>query len=474
MPMSTAGRLQQVFKLSDLSSLSISSVGPIFSVAAAGGAMVHAAGAAVPIAIILIALPFILCSWLFLSLNQHFPNAGASYHWSRRIIGIDYSNFQAWIVVMAYFWSIPPILIPAASFTLAALGFPDPSNGMQIFVAILWAAFAATVLLLGARMTSRVTQIFLFVEVVAVGFMAVIGYLHWGHAVPGAAHLSFTHIHWPGVIVCMVIAATIVDGWEIDSYASEECHKPRITPGWGGIIGAVSVVVYYLLIWPLLLHEVPLNALSSSSDTLSLWTSQIDPAFLPYMRIAIIASTAGGLWLTTYILSRALFAMSRDGVMPKLIGRLNWHHVPALAVVLPILAAVGIVLLQVLFPSMQALFTLVLSTAGFFLVAEFLLDGINMLVFLLHRHGEVRHSYRPHHHVGMLLASLLVVCSLSAVEILFFIYGPEYIAAGIDRTVLLFLALGIIYVIGLKSYQSGKQIFLFDGARSSQESTPAE
>ncbi|MFA7496814.1 MAG: APC family permease [Acidithiobacillus sp.] len=454
--------LHKTFHLIDLSSLSISSVGPIFSVAAAGSAMVHVAGAEVPIAIALIAIPFILCSWVFLSLNQHFPNAGASYHWSRRIMGIDYSNFQAWIVIMAYFWSIPPILIPAARFTLGAMVVPHPGTGLQIVVATFWALFAAGVLLFGARITAKVTQIFLFIEMVSVAFMAIVGYSHWGPAVAGEGSFSLRHIHWAGVIVCMVVAATIVDGWEIDSYASEESRNPRLTPGWGGVIGAISVVLYYLLIWPLLLHQVPLEQLQNSRDTLSLWAATVSPQFLPWMRIAIIASTAGGLWLTTFILSRALFAMSRDGVMPEWLGRLNRRHVPVWSIILPILLALAVVLMQVFFPNMRDLFNLVLSAAGFFLVAEFLLDGINMMRFLLLQHRSVRHHFRAHHHAGLLLGSLVVIISLSAVELLFLIYGPEYIAAGIDQTVGVFLLLGVFYVLWLRWRKTGQRIYLFD------------
>ncbi|MHB8210750.1 MAG: APC family permease [Acidithiobacillus sp.] len=462
MPSETHQTLHKTFQLFDLSSLSISSVGPIFSVAAAGSAMVQAAGAEVPLAIVLIAIPFILCSWIFLSLNQHFPNAGASYHWSRRIMGIDYSNFQAWIVIMAYFWSIPPILIPAAQFTLGALGVSHPGTWLQIVAAAFWALFAAGVLLFGARITARVTQIFLLIEIVSVAFMAIIGYSHWGPPAVGAGSFSLSHVHWAGVIVCMVVAATIADGWEIDSYASEESRKPRITPGWGGIIGAVSVVLYYLLIWPLLLHQVPLDQLQNSSDTLSLWAATVSPQWLPWMRMAIIASTAGGLWLTTFILSRALFAMSRDGVMPEWLGRLNRGHVPVWSVILPILLAMAVVLMQVFFPSMRDLFKLVLSAAGFFLVAEFLLDGINMMRFLLLQHRSVRHHFRAHHHAGLLLGSLVVIISLSAVEVLFVIYGPEYIAAGIDQTVGVFLLLGIFYVLWLRWRKTGQGTYVFD------------
>ncbi|EGQ61730.1 amino acid permease family protein [Acidithiobacillus sp. GGI-221] len=444
------GSLLPFFQLFDLGTLSVSSVAPIFSVAAAGSVMAQAAGAAVPLAIVLIAIPFILCSWIFLSLNQHFPNAGASYHWSRRIIGIDFSNFQAWIIILAYFWSIPPILIPAAQFTYRALGIPHPGNLLQILGAMFWAVFALIVLLFGARMTARVTQIFLVIEVLSVAFMAVIGYAHWGPAAVGAADFSFSHLNWGGVIVCMVVAATIVDGWEIDSYASEEAKKPRITPGWGGIIGAVSVVAYYLLIWPLLLHQLPLDRLSTTSDTLSLWAGTVAPGLLPYFRIAIICSTAGSLWLTTFILSRALYAMGRDGVMPNWVAGLNRFGVPHWPVVLPMGLSMIVVALQMFFPSTRDLFNLVLSAAGFFLVGEFLLDGINMLVFLIRKHDAVHRQVKAHHHLGLFVAAVCVVTSLTAVEVLFLICGPKYVAAGVDQTVLTLLALGVVYVLWLK------------------------
>ncbi|MGK9452883.1 APC family permease [Acidithiobacillus caldus] len=460
--------LRQVLHFSDLSSLSISSVAPIFSVAAAGPAMAQSAGVDVPIAIVLIAIPFMLCSWIFLSLNQHFPNAGGSYHWSRRILGQSYSNFQAWIVLMAYFWSIPPILLPAAQFTLSALGIAATSLN-SLLLAGFWAIFAAWVLLKGATITARVTQIFLAIEVLSVVFMAVIGYSHWGPAVAGAGRFSFSHIHWAGVVVCMVVAATVVDGWEIDTYAAEESHKPRLTPGWGGVVGACSVVAYYLLIWPLLLHQVSLHSLQQSTDSLTLWSAHVAPAFVPWMRIAVISSTAGSLWLTTFILSRALFAMGRDRTMPRFFMQLNETRAPHWAIVVPIFLAISVVSLQLFFPSTRSLFNLVLSAAGFFLVTEFLLDGLNMVYFLsLGCHRWQPHEdgkWSPHRHWALFLASIVVVLSLSAVELLFLYYGPLDIAPGIDTTVLVLLVAGVCYVSYLRWRRHTHQgTFIFETA----------
>lgn len=443
------GKLRPVFRLVDLASLSMSSVAPIFSVAAAGGAMVSAAGRAVPLAVVLVALPFLVCSWIFLSLNQHFPHAGASYHWARRIVHVQYSHLQAWVLLMAYFWSLPPILIPAARFTLAAWGIAHPGAGLQIGVALAWATLAGAVLLRGAQMTARVTQAFLGIELASVLTMAVVGYGRWSRFHAGLSQLALGHARWPGVIVCMVIAATIVDGWEIDSYAAEEARRPRVTPGWGGVVGATAVVAYYLLIWPILLHEVPMASLAASDDVLTTWSRTAAPALLPVIRVAVIASTAGSLWLTTFILSRALFAMARDGILPVGLGRLTGRRVPGWAVVLPIASAMAVVSLEWVLPSVRAWFSVVLGAAGFFLVAEFWLDGVNMVVFLTRHHRRLRHGLNPHHHRLLWVGAIFVVLSLGALEALFFRYGPRYLGAGIDWVTVGMIGLGGVYVFSL-------------------------
>jgi amino acid transporter len=111
--------LRQSFHIWDLVPLSVSSVGPLFSVAATGGVMAAQAGWWTLPAIGILALPFIVSSFVFRLLNRHFPHAGASYHWSGRIIGRKASRYQAWVLILAYFLSIPPIAIPASSYTLA-------------------------------------------------------------------------------------------------------------------------------------------------------------------------------------------------------------------------------------------------------------------------------------------------------------------------------------------------------------------
>ncbi|SMC04743.1 amino acid/polyamine/organocation transporter, APC superfamily [Sulfobacillus thermosulfidooxidans DSM 9293] len=450
--------------LPDLSSLSISSVAPLFSMAAAGQLLVQLAGADVLWAILAVAIPFVFSSWIFRLLNHHFPNAGASYHWSRRVLGTQVSQFQSWILIMAYFWSIPPIIIPAADQSLSLLGIARPDAWDVVGFSLLWIIFAASVLLLGSRMTARVTQIFLLAEVLAVMAMMVIGFGHWHHVILAPSeNTADINVRWQRIVIAMVVAATIVDGWEIDSYAAEEATKPRSAPGTGGIIGALMVLAYYGLSWSVMLHNVPLSILRRHPDVLMTWAHMVIPSVHRWALIPILASTAGSLWLTTFILSRALFAMGRDHILPPILTRFNRFNAPIWAIIIPSLAAFVIVCVNLFWTSMTSWFNLVLSSAGFFLVLEFLFDSITASVFLSRQHDSaLPHGLDGHQHRFLQLISWLTSLWLLTMTGFFLVYGGQVIGKGIDEVVGILMLAGIIFVMVQRKQAQSQTLFIFE------------
>ncbi|MHB1929326.1 MAG: APC family permease, partial [Acidimicrobiales bacterium] len=372
-------RLAQSFHLWDLVPLSVSSVGPLFSVAATGGVMAAQAGWWTLPAIAVLAVPFVISSFVFRLLNQHFPHAGASYHWSARVVGRGVSRYQAWILILAYFFSIPPIAIPAGSYTLAlvAPGYQAPAV-LHMGVTLFWIGFAAVPLLFGGRPTARITQVFFVVEMISLAGFGVLGALRW-HRLAVPIHFGAPPIG--GILVVAVVAATILDGWEIDSYAAEESRRPRGDPGIGGIIGAFGALGFYAILYPLMLGETPLRLLANSTNPLAVWSHRLLPGAPWAMLIPVLASTAGGLWLTSFILTRALFAMGREKLIPSGFARLNRHHAPHVAILAALGLAAVVVALQLFVSSLGSFFTLVLSAAGFFLLAEFFLDSVTAAVF---------------------------------------------------------------------------------------------
>ncbi len=437
-------RLHQSFHLWDLVPLSVSSVGPLFSVAATGGVMAAQAGWWTLPAIVLLAVPFIISSFVFRLLNQHFPHAGASYHWSARVIGRSVSRYQAWILILAYFFSIPPIAIPAGAYTLAlvAPGYHAPA-AVRMAVTLFWIVFAAVPLLLGGRPTAVITQVFFAVEILSLAGFGVFGLLSW-HRLAVPIHFGPPPIG--GIMIVAVVAATILDGWEIDSYAAEESQRPREHPGIGGIIGAVGALVFYAILYPLLLGETPLRLLANSTDPLAVWSHRLIPGAPWAMLVPILLSTAGGLWLTSFILSRALFAMGRERLIPSGFAKLNRHHVPHVAILASLGTAAVVVALQLFVTSLGAFFTLVLSGAGFFLLAEFFLDSLTAVVFLTVGHRQLADGPRERHsHPVLLVGALFSSMVMGLLLVAFFVYGPAAIGAGIDQLFAVLLVLGLVF-----------------------------
>ncbi|MHB1500213.1 MAG: APC family permease [Candidatus Dormibacteria bacterium] len=451
-------RLAQLFRLTDLVPLSISSVGPLFSVAATGGVMAADAGWWMLPAIGILALPFLVSSFVFRLLNQHFPHAGASYHWSARVIGRSASRFQAWILILAYFTSIPPIAIPAGSYTLDLIAphYQAPA-AVHLAVTLFWILFAAVPLLLGGKPTARITQAFFILEMVSLTTFGILGVLNW-HRISVPIHFGPPPIG--GILIVAVVAATILDGWEIDSYASEESLRPRAHPGVGGIIGAAGALLFYAILYPLMLGETPLHQLAGATNPLAIWSARLIPGAPWIMLIPILASTAGGLWLTTYILTRALYAMGRERLIPSVFSKLNRRQVPHVAIIASLGLALAVVAAQVFITSLTSFFNMVLSTAGFFLLAEFFLDSVTASVFLTIGHHRVPGTRLvPHQHRLLLAGALFSTVVMGALLVAFFIYGPRAVGSGIDQTIGVLLALGLAFAWWTKRRTTGTVIF---------------
>ena len=385
---------KEVLHILDLVPLSASSVAPTFSIAAAYGSMVALMGPHAIMAVV-VSFPFFLfASIIFRQLNRKAPHAGASYHWGMRFIGKKYSAFQFWIVTLAYFLSLPPILIPAGEYTLDMLyrfGLITRSVELSVFwdsmIGIIWAIIAAIPLILGAKPTARFTEAFLAIELVILGSFITIGLISLPSHVINPFSWSwffdpkYLFKDFLVLAATMVIVATILDGWEIDSYASEEAKKPHKWPGLSGIIGLLSVFIIYMVTMPIMTIETPISALSSAVDPLARWASYVIPKYVWLMDIAVIASTASSLWLTAYILSRAWYAAARDGILPEFFGLVHSKYKsPVINVLIITGLEIFVQLLELTSPTISSFFGIVLTSAGAFLLAEFGIDAITATI----------------------------------------------------------------------------------------------
>lgn len=390
-----------VLGLGQLAAMSVSSVGPVFSIAAAVGPMIAAGGYGAPVGMWLAFLPFLASALTFRHLNRHLPNAGASYGWTLKALGPVGALAQAWMVILAYFFSLLAIIVPAGTYTLALLAPSQVDNNLAVsLVGSGWAIFAAIPLIAGIGPTVKLTTYFLVTEAIVIGAFFALGFVRL--ATRGAVvHPTASwfvpngHTHFGQLLIAAVVGFTIVDGWELDSHAAEEAKNKRINPGTGGLIGLLSVTGLYVVGFFLLFSLAPLPGLiAHQTNVLSYFSGLIAPAWATkIMIVGILASTASGLWLTHYILNRALFAMSRDGVIPARLGKIHPKFAtPARLVLITTIAEVAVTTLLVNIPNVASFFAVILQSAGFFLAAVFVLSNISALVYFRRvARGSVKH-----------------------------------------------------------------------------------
>lgn len=379
-----------VLGLGQLAAMSVSSVGPVFSIAAAVGPMIAVGGYGAPVGLWLAFLPFLASALTFRHLNRHIPNAGASYGWTLKALGPVGALTQAWMVILAYFFSLLAIIVPAGTYTLALVAPAHVNDNLLVsLVGSGWAVFAAIPLISGIGPTVKLTAYFLATEAVVIVVFFALGFVRL------ATHGSVVHAraswflptgstHFGQLLVVAVVGFTIVDGWELDSHAAEEAKNKRINPGTGGLIGLLIVTALYVVGFFLLFSLAPLQGLiDHQTNVLSYFSALIAPAWATkVMIVGILASTASGLWLTHYILNRALFAMSRDGVIPQRLGKIHpRYRTPARLVLITTAAEVAVTTLLVNIPNVASFFAVILQSAGFFLAAVFVLSNISALVY---------------------------------------------------------------------------------------------
>ena len=436
-----------VLDLFNLTGMSISSVGPVFSIAAAVGPMIAVGLYQAPLGMWLAFLPFLVSAVTFRHLNRHLPNAGASYGWTFKALGPVMALVQAWMLILAYFFSLMAIIIPAGIYTLNLVAPGEVGNNVLVsLIGSGWAIFAAIPLIWGIRPTARFTTIFLFTEMAIVTVFFALGFTHL--AIHGAAvtprvgwFIPTGAVHFGSLITVSVVGFTIVDGWELDSHAAEEAKNKRTNPGTGGMIGLLVVTAMYVIAFFLFFSLVPLPALiGHQTNVLAYFATVVAPGWAAKaMIVGILASTASGLWLTHFILNRSLFAMARDQVIPRRLGRVHpKFRTPWLLVVMVTVAEVIVTTILTNVPNVSSFFNIMLQTAGLFLSIVFVFYNLSALVYFRNVARESLHH--------MLLLGVLPVAATVGMAVLIVGYLAQQTGTTLLVIVVL-LALTALFVL---------------------------
>ena len=322
------------------------------------------AGPSVSLSFVLAAITCALAIMCYAEFASAVPVAGSAYTFTYATMG----ELLAWIIgwdlilemltgaaVIAKYWG----LYLSDVFEIAGIDIPDTVSVLGLPVS--WGAFLIVaiftrLLVLGTKLSARVGSAFTILKVAVVLFVIVVGafFIRAENYTPfippaeptdgGAGDVwmqslfSFATGAEPaqyGVFGLLAGASLVFFafiGFDVVATSAEEVENPQRTIPRGIFAGLAVVTVLYVLVTLVLTGMVPYTTLAAAED--------------PSLATAFVAVGAGWaaqvisigilLGLTTVImvlllgLARVVFAMSRDGLLPRVLSRTSdVHKTPA-------------------------------------------------------------------------------------------------------------------------------------------------
>lgn len=315
-------------------------MGPAYSLAATMGPIVVAAGLRAPLALLSLSAIMLCIAISFAYLSRVAPNAGSSYSWIRMAFGTHAGAYGAWLLLLSNFFATMAIAIPAGIYTLALVAPAHEQDPLwAAVVGAVWILASAALLYAGVRPTALVTLLALALEIGVLLIAALAAALH--APVPAPVTASSTPLPASfgiaGFLTAMTLAVWMSDGWEVSASTSEEVNDASTASGRGGITGLVLTTVVLVVCMYAFGHLGSLQGFADNqADALAYVGSLLGG---PWWRLAIVVtvllSTLSTLWTTILYLTRSVYAMGRDGVLPHVLGALDPRNEPlwAMAVV---------------------------------------------------------------------------------------------------------------------------------------------
>ncbi|TLQ47364.1 APC family permease [Streptomyces marianii] len=331
----------------------------------------------------LVAMTFTALSYR--EMSREFPIAGSVYSYAGRGLAPEVGFISGWMVLLDY------LLAPTLLYVTGAVAIQSvlPSVPQHVWI-VVFVAFNTAVNLMGVVITAAMNKMFLVVELTVLVIFMVFAVIAVAQGKNGA-HWSLNPIYNPSVFSlglifsALSVAALSFIGFDAVSTLAEEVKGgPRI-------VGRATLLCL-LIVAVLFIAQTYLAALLLPGQTSLPNEAAENTAFYD------VAEIAGGMWLrnltavTTVLAtavatslvaqtatSRLLFAMARDGHLPRFLAHVNpKRRVPERALVLvaaislslglPLAGQVDLVASLVNFGALFSFLMLHLSVAFHFLV----------------------------------------------------------------------------------------------------------
>ncbi|MGD0142465.1 MAG: APC family permease [Rhizomicrobium sp.] len=300
---------------------------PGFTIAVATSQLLGTAGALAPGALLIFAVPMLGIAVAYKALNRRQVNAGAAYQWTTVAFGKFLGFFSGWALLLASMVFMVTGSLPLAT---ATLDFINPALASNVVlsaaVASGWFLAIAAVLIVGIEVTSRVQMIMTSVELLILTVVAAVAIWHGAESGPvNPFHWSwFGFGYTPAAFASSALVVVFFYwGWDVTANLAEETANAKDNAGNGGFVSIFVTIAYFVAFAFAALFLFSIARAESFSDNI-IYNIAVSSGFGRrgglLASFAVILSSIATLETTMLQFSRTLFAMGRDGAMPRSFG----------------------------------------------------------------------------------------------------------------------------------------------------------
>ena len=277
---------------------------------------------------IVLGLTCLFGAFAYAELGCMFPEAGGQYAFLRE----GWGRLVAFLYGWCFFWVINTGTIAglAVAFAdtlrryfqwLGEFGHSVASLGM-IFVLALVNHF-------GVRWGALLQNLSTFAKLAALGVLALVGFFVAGHAAPAAAlpQSAAVPFSMSGLIASCVALFWAYEGWHMLSFSAAEVREPERNLPRGFIYGMLILIATYVAVNWAYLRVVSLEEMRGLASEFEVPRTAVERILgsdaAAGLSLLVALSIFGSANSSLLSAPRGLYAMAKDGLMPRLATRVH-------------------------------------------------------------------------------------------------------------------------------------------------------
>ncbi|MHC6180255.1 amino acid permease [Clostridium sp. JNZ X4-2] len=329
--------LQKVLGSFELTMLGIGAIIGTGIFVLTGIAAANYSGPALVISFIIAGLACGFAALCYSEITTMVPVAGSAYTYGYAALGEFWAWIIGWDLILEYAFAIGTVAIGWSGYftsILGNLGITLPTvitkapfeGGLINLPAVLILVLITAVLVAGVKQSTTTNNIIVAIKLAVVLLFIILGV---GHVKPANWH-PFMPYGWNGVFAGASVIFFAYIGFDAVSTAAEEVKNPQKDLPRGIIASLIICTILYIVVSAILTGMVPYLKFKETAAPVAFALQQVGINWgSALVSVGAICGLTSVLIVMMFGQTRILFAMSRDGLLPKAFGHVNLKfHTP--------------------------------------------------------------------------------------------------------------------------------------------------